>query len=244
MSQSNNTIIIILAAGKGTRMNSDIPKVLHKINKKSMLNIVIETSKKLNPEKIIVVVGYKKELIINTINDSSITFVNQNKQLGTGHAIGQCLNEIKKFNGNVLILSGDVPLIKYSTLNNFILKHNEKKTHASLITTSIKNPKGYGRIIKNKSGQLINIVEHKDANNNELKINEINSGIYIVNSKVLTKNIPLINNDNAQKEYYLPDIFNFIHTKNTYIHEIDDFTEISGVNTIEQLKNIENNYLK
>ena len=89
MSQSDNTIIIILAAGRGTRMNSDIPKVLHKINKKPMLNIVIETSKKLNLEKIIVVVGYKKELIINTVNDSSITFVNQNKQLGTGHAIKQ-----------------------------------------------------------------------------------------------------------------------------------------------------------
>ena len=244
MSQSDNTIIIILAAGKGTRMNSNIPKVLHKINKKSMLNIVIETSKKLNPEKIIVVVGYKKELIINTVNDSSITFVNQNKQLGTGHAIKQCLDEIKNFNGDILILSGDVPLIKYSTLNNFILKHKKKKSYASLITTSIKNPKGYGRIIKNESGQLINIVEHKDANKDELKINEINSGIYIINSKVLTKNIPLIKNDNAQKEYYLPNIFNFIHTENTYIYKIDDFVEISGVNTIEQLKNIENSYMK
>jgi len=225
-------------------MNSDIPKVLHKINKKSMLNIVIETSKKLNPEKIIIVVGYKKELIINTVNDSSIAFVNQNKQLGTGHAIKQCLNEIKNFNGDVLILSGDVPLIKYSTLNNFTLEHKKKKSYASLITTSIKNPKGYGRIIKNESGQLINIVEHKDANKDELKINEINSGIYIINSKALTKNIPLIKNDNAQKEYYLPDIFNFIHTKNTCIYKIDNFIEISGVNTIEQLKNIENSYLK
>ena len=173
-----------------------------------------------------------------------ITFVNQNKQLGTGHAIKQCLDEIKNFNGDILILSGDVPLIKYSTLNNFILEHKKRKSYASLITTSIKNPKGYGRIIKNESGQLVNIVEHKDANKDELKINEINSGIYIINSKALIKNIPLIKNDNAQKEYYLPDIFNFIHTENTYIYKIDDFVEISGVNTIEQLKNIENSWLK
>ena len=235
----SKTIVIILAAGKGTRMNSDIPKVLHKINNETMLNIIIDTSEKLNPEKIIVVVGYKKELIINSVKNSNIVFVNKHKQLGTADAIKQCIGEFKKFNGNILILSGDVPLIKYQTLNNFILYHKKNQSIASLISTQIKNPKGYGRVIKNSIGQIVSIVEHKDANKKQLQINEINSGIYIFDSKFLSEKITLIKNDNTQKEYYLPDMFNFTDTKNKYIYKIDNHLEISGVNTIEQLNEIE-----
>ena len=239
MNRPDNTIVIILAAGKGTRMDSDIPKVLHKINNTSMLDIIINTSKKVNPEKIIIVVGYKKELIMNSITDSDIVFVNQNEQLGTAHAIKQCTEEIDDFDGNILVLSGDVPLIKQDTLYNLILFHKNKNAQATLISTSVKDPTGYGRIIKNKQGQLKSIVEHKDAKEKELEIDEINSGIYIFNSKTLCKNIKLIKNDNAQKEYYLPDIFNFIDMKSKYIYKIDNNLEIAGVNTIEQLKHIE-----
>ena len=238
MNQSK-TIVIILAAGKGTRMNSDIPKVMHKINNKSMLNIIIEKSEKLNPEKIIVVVGYKKELIIDSVENSDVVFVNQNKQLGTADAIKQCIGALEGFNGNILILSGDVPLIKYKTLNNFILFHHNHNSTASLISTEIENPQGYGRVIRNNNGQIVSIVEHKDASIEQLEINEINSGIYIFNSKFLTKKIILIKNDNIQKEYYLPDIFNFTDTENKYIYKINDNVEISGVNTIKQLKQIE-----
>ena len=221
-------------------MNSDIPKVMHKINNKSMLNIVIDKAEKLNPQKIIIVVGHKKELLIKSVKNKNVVFVNQNKQLGTAHAIKQCIKELNSFDGNVLILSGDVPLIKFHTLNKFILYHNNKKSLASLISTSIKNPKGYGRIIKNKFDQLKYIVEHKDANKEELKIDEINSGIYIFNSIVLKDNIVLIKNNNAQKEYYLPDIFNFIKMREKYIYKINNHLEVSGVNTIDELKSIEN----
>ena len=236
---SSKTMVIILAAGKGTRMNSNIPKVLHKINNKSMLDIVINTSKKITPEKIVIVVGYKKEQIIHSITDSNIVFVNQNKQLGTGHAIKQCIDEINDFNGNVLVLSGDVPLIKHETLSNLISFHQNKNAKATLISTSIENPEGYGRILKNNLGQLKSIVEHKDASKKEREIDEINSGIYIFESKTLCDNIKLIKNDNAQNEYYLPDIFNFIDVKNKYIYKINNHAEIAGVNTIQQLSDIE-----
>ena len=126
MNQSN-TAIIILAAGKGTRMNSDLPKVLHKVNDKSMLNIIIETSEKLNPNKIIVVVGYKKKMVIDSVTNPNIKFVNQDEQLGTAHAIKQCLTELKNFEGKVLILSGDVPLIKKETLEKFLNFHIIRK---------------------------------------------------------------------------------------------------------------------
>ena len=238
MNQSN-TAIIILAAGKGTRMNSDLPKVLHKVNDKSMLNIIIETSEKLNPNKIIVVVGYKKKLVIDSITNPNIKFVNQDEQLGTAHAIKQCLTELKNFEGKVLILSGDVPLIKKETLEKFLNFHIIKKSKGTLISNLFNDPSGYGRIIKNKSGQLLNIIEDKDANVNQKKIKEINAGIYIFDSKVLIEKIKLIKNENAQNEYYLPDIFNFINVEEKYIYQINDNTQIMGVNTLDHLKNVE-----
>ena len=201
MNETKN-IIIILAAGKGTRMKSEIPKVLHPINNIPMINLVINTSKKLNPEKIIVVVGYKKDLVINTINDNTIDYVIQEEQKGTGHAIMQCIPKIQNFNGNILILSGDVPLITSNTLNDFISIHNKNLSSASLISTELETPDGYGRIIKNKKMQLTNIVEHKDANDNQLQINEINSGIYLFKSNILIDKLSKLTNINMQNEYY------------------------------------------
>ena len=241
MMSNNNNIVIILAAGKGTRMKSDLPKVLHPINNKPMLINVIEAAEKLNPSKIIIVIGYKKQLVIEALIDKKVVFIEQKKQLGTGDAIKQCLPPLKGFHGNVLILSGDVPLIKTKTLLDFITIHNSNNSNASLISTNLKDPTGYGRIIKNNKNQLEKIVEHKDANKKELMINEINSGIYIFGSDTMKDKIPLINNDNSQNEYYLPDIFNFIDKKDTAIYNIEDYNEISGVNTNSQLKELEKN---
>ena len=235
----SNTTIIILAAGKGTRMQSDLPKVLHKINGKTMLNTVLDTAYTLNPKKVIVVVGYKKELVQESIIYKDVEFVEQKTLNGTGDAIRYCLPNLKNCNGNVLILSGDVPLIKITTIHKLINLHIEVKASGSLISTELDDPTGYGRIIKNDNEQLIKIKEHKDATKEEQLINEINSGIYVFNSEILINKIPLITNKNMQNEYYLTDIFNYIKNKNNIIYKIDDEKEISGVNTIEQLKILE-----
>ena len=153
-----SNIIIILAAGEGTRMNSELPKVLHLLKNKPLLSYVINTSKKLSPFKIIVVVGYKKELIIDQFKDNDVVFVEQKKLIGTADAIKNCLPYMKNFNGNILILSGDVPMIKADTLMNFFSHHNTHKALGSLISTDLEDPAGYGRIIKNKKNQLSKIV--------------------------------------------------------------------------------------
>ena len=238
MTEKSN-IIIVLAAGKGTRMNSQLPKVLHLLKNKSLLSYVINTSKELSPLKIIVVVGYKKELIIEQFQDDDIVFVEQKKLRGTADAIKNCLSALKNFDGNVLILSGDVPMIKANTLINFFNHHNTHEALGSLISTDLEDPSGYGRIIKSENNQLSEIIEHKDANNEQRSVREINSGIYIFDSMVLANKIPLIKNDNIQKEYYLPDIFNFIDKHKTSIYKIKDSNEISGINTAEQLKGLE-----
>ena len=200
--------ICILAAGKGTRMNSDIPKVLHKINNKTLLQFVIETSESLNPADIILIVGYKKEIVINSVNKFNLSFAYQNEQKGTAHAIMQCKNHLKNKSGKTLILSGDVPLISKNTLKSLIKVHDDNKSLGSLISANIENPTGYGRIIRNRNNIFTKIVEHKDASEEELMVNEINSGIYIFETKTLMEKINLVKNSNNQNEFYLTDIFN------------------------------------
>jgi len=238
----SNLTVIILAAGKGTRMESDLPKVLHTINNKPILQTVIDTSLTLFPEKILIIVGYKKELVINQIKSNKIiSYINQKEQRGTGDAIKYCLDELSS-DKDVLILSGDVPLITSKTLKEFINQYKKNNSSASLISTNISDPKGYGRIIRKNKSNLLKIVEHKDANSEELNIKEINSGIYLIKSQIIKNKIPLIKNNNIQKEYYLTDIFNFIKSEETHIYNINNSLEISGINTLEQLKFAEKIY--
>ena len=230
--------VVILAAGKGTRMNSKLPKVLHEINGKPMIEVVINTSQKLNPEKIIAIIGYKKELVENALKSYEINFAVQLEQKGTAHAVQQCDKELINFSGNVLILSGDVPGISLGTLNSLINLHVSKNSKASLISTNFDNPFGYGRIIRNTDNSFSKIVEQKDANDTEQLICEINSGIYIFDSKTLFEKIYLIKNKDMQKEYYLTDIFNYINKSDISIFLTENKDEIYGINTIEQLKEL------
>jgi len=237
---NNNSLnICILAAGKGTRMNSDIPKVLHEINNKPIIHYVIEKSLSLNPELTVLIIGYKKDLIKKSVENFDVNFAYQNEQKGTAHAVEQCIEQLKHSKGETLILSGDVPLISIKTLSKLIAIHKKNKSLASILSANIDNPYGYGRIIRDKHDNFIRIVEHKDANPTELLINEINSGIYIFNTEILCNKIPLIKNNNKQAEYYLTDIFEFISNKNVSIYTTNNINEINGINTIEQLKNIE-----
>jgi len=237
---SNKISLIILAAGKGTRMNSTMPKVLHKINNKSMLEHVISKINNLNPKKIIVVIGYKAEEVKKHLREYQLDYALQIEQKGTAHAVMQCEEKLSDFNGDTLILSGDVPLIKSQTLTDLYAAHIKHNAQATILSAKIKNPYGYGRIIR-KNNQFCSIIEEKDATQNQKNINEINAGIYIFNNKVLFENINKINNQNKQSEYYLPDIMPIIMKNNgkVFVHPIKDEYEIKGANTLEQLTELE-----
>ena len=222
-------------------MNSNMPKVLHTLNNMPLIHHVINTSKSLNPNKIIPIIGYKKELVEKSIKEFKTDIAYQLEQKGTAHAVEQCINQIKEVGGNTLVLSGDVPFISKTTLENLINQHTQRGSIASLISAEINDPTGYGRIVKDKDGEFVKIVEHKDANKDELKINEINSGIYIFETKALCEKISSVKNNNNQNEYYLTDIFNFIENKKISIIKTDSIKEITGINTIDQLEDLEKN---
>ena len=240
-SLKNKLSIIVLAAGKGTRMQSDIPKVLHMVNNKSMIKHVLSQTDELNPSELIVVVGYEAAQLKNHLSDYNLSFALQKKQYGTAHAVMQCDKNLNKFKGSTLILSGDVPLITSKTLQNLYEMHINKNAHATILSAEVLDPFGYGRIIRNNDNDFISIVEHKDANEAQKEIKEINGGIYIFDNQILFKNLNKINNNNNQSEYYLPDILPILieQNYNVHIHKIDDENEIKGANTYEQLKELE-----
>ena len=229
--------ICILAAGKGSRMNSELPKVLHEINNKPILHFVLETSESLSPEEIILIVGFKKDMVIKSVNNFNVSFAYQEEQNGTAHAIMQCKENLINKSGQTLVLSGDVPFISKNTLKNLIEIHNKNNSLGSIISANIKDPSGYGRIIRNND-KFIKIVEHKDANDDELQVNEINSGIYLFDTKTLIDKINLIKDSNKQKEYYLTDIFEFIDKDKISIYNTQQIDEINGINTIKQLNEL------
>lgn len=240
-----NLGVAILAAGKGKRMqNPDLPKVLTPLNGKPLLAYVIETALKLSPTKIYIIVGYKKQLVIDfckkEFNQKEIEFVEQTEQLGTGHAVLQIEPFIDLSVTDLLVLSGDVPLISFNNLNNLITFHQENGNDLSLISTKIKNPFGYGRIIRNSNGRLCKIIEHKDLLDKNVNLNEINAGIYLIKIDNLFENLKLLSNDNAQEEYYLTDLIEIYLKKGLKVDAlmIDDFTEVLGVNTYEELNEI------
>ena len=241
----NKLAIIIMAAGKGTRMNTKLPKVLHKLNNKTLIEHVIDKTLKINPEKLLVVVGYKSELVKKQLNNYNIEYVNQLEQLGTGHAVMQCQNNLKSFEGDTLILSGDVPLITVKTLSDLYKKHIKYKSKGTVLSATINKPTGYGRVLRD-GDSFISIVEEKDANEKQKKINEINTGIYIFNNKILFDLLPKLKNENSQSEYYLPDILPMINKYGGKIalEKIKNYNEIQGVNTADQLSELERKYEK
>ena len=238
--------VVILAAGKGKRMNNpDLPKVLNKINDKPLIYYVITIAHKLNANQIVVVIGHQGELVKNYIktvfNSTKIIFVIQEQQLGTGHAVLVTEQNIDKTNAYTLILAGDVPNISAKTLNEFIGISIKNHNDISILSSIADNPYGYGRIIRNNINKVIKIQEHKDCNDEELKTKEINSGIILANTNILYKLLNLIKPNNNQNEYYLTDIveLGIINNLNVDAYCIANFNEIQGINTIEELKKAE-----
>jgi bifunctional UDP-N-acetylglucosamine pyrophosphorylase / glucosamine-1-phosphate N-acetyltransferase len=203
---------IILAAGHGTRMNSDLPKVMHKISGKPMISILVDTLLDIGIDNVITIVGFKEQLIKTELG-VKVNYVTQKEQLGTGHAVLQAQSELKKMQGKVLILCGDAPLISQITLNKFIEKNIKEEIDASIITVELENPFGYGRIIKDNAGRVIEIIEEKDADAKIKKVREINTGMYCFNIADLLEGLKEISNNNQQNEYYLTDIIKILNKK-------------------------------
>jgi bifunctional UDP-N-acetylglucosamine pyrophosphorylase/glucosamine-1-phosphate N-acetyltransferase len=233
--------VIVLAAGQGTRMQSRLPKVLHPLGGKPLLSHVIDTANKLADAQITVVVGHGAEAIKAKFSDTRLTWVEQKEQRGTAHAVAQALPKLRA-NSQALILYGDVPLIELDTVME-LLDLVDDNTLA-LLTAELGAPTGYGRIVRGNDGEVTAIVEQKDANAEQLNINEINTGVMCLSSEALKKWIPEISSDNAQKEYYLTDIIAIAksHDHGIKTSQPGCLYEIEGVNTRSQLAALERAY--
>lgn len=231
--------IVILAAGKGTRMYSSLPKVLHTIGDKTILGHVIDCAKALTPQKLIVVVGFGHELIKTHFANESIIWVNQTEQLGTGHAVKQALTHLDH-NADTLILLGDVPLVSHSVCENLLSMVNNG---LAILSVHKENPAGYGRIIR-QNNAVTAIIEHKDATEDERLITEVNTGIMAVTNAHLNHWISKLNNNNSQGEYYLTDIVSLAVADNNPVvaHSIDDEWAVTGINNKTDLSQIERVY--
>ena len=225
---------IILAAGKGTRMKSDLVKVLHPLLGVPMLSYPIDISLKgINSGKTIVVVGYQGEKIRTHFTDDRLTFVDQGDPIGTGHAVLCTESLLKGFKGTVLILCGDVPLLKVATLRRFIDIHKGNDGAITVMTALLEDPTGYGRIVRMNGGLIQRIVEEEDASPREMSIKEVNSGIYCAHSPFLFEALKQVSADNAQGEYYLTDIVAIANERDQKAHAfpVKDPTEVMGINT-------------
>ena len=236
--------VAILAAGLGKRMKSpDKPKVMFEINNRPMIDYVVELAFKVNADVVVPIVGHHREQVINFLDGKftgkDIQYAVQEVQNGTGHAVMMTEEILKDFDGEILILSGDVPLLKFETVEKLISEHFNNYNTATLLTTVFNDSYGYGRIVRDNNGKFLKIVEEKDATEEEKKLKEINPAIYIVNAEALFDALKQITPENNQKEYYLTDIFHFIPKEKIGTVVTNDELEVTGVNSIEQLKEME-----
>ncbi len=229
-------ISVILAAGMGKRMKSEMPKVMHKVCGKALCEWVIDASKNAGASKVVAIIGHKAEVVKPQIEDKA-EIAYQTEQLGTGHAVMQAADFIKNCTGHVVILNGDTPLVTGETIKAAIEYHEELGNAATVITAILDDSTGYGRIVRNSAGDVVKIVEQKDANADEIDIKEVNSGMYVFNAKDLIYALDKITPNNAQGEYYLTDTLEILIKMGQKVgaYSIDDNDEIRGINDKIQL---------
>ena len=228
---------LILAAGKGTRMKSDLVKVLHPVAGRPMLDYVLNLAEQMGTARIAVIIGHQAELVEARYGNRGLAFVYQREQLGTGHAVLQAAKAFAGYRGTILILCGDVPLLLASTIGDLMERHRASGAAITVLTTLLEDPVGYGRIVKDAEGNVLGIVEHRDATDEQRNIREINTGIYCAENPFLFEAVSEIGNDNAQKEYYFTDIFAIARRKGVRTASVvaPDPGEVMGINSPEDL---------
>lgn len=239
--KQRKTGVIILAAGKGTRMkNPEMAKVMYPIGDKPMVEYVVELSPALQAQRVLVIVGWQKDSVIERLSKAApgVEFVDQPKQLGTGHAVLQTEAALAGFDGDLLVLSGDVPLLTEKTAKALLGYHRASDAVATILTAELRDPAGYGRIVHNEDGSVKKIVEHKDASAQEREIREINSGIYVFDKVKLFEGLRQLTPNNAQGEYYLTDVFEFFWNNDWRVSAVKalDPAEVMGINDPSQLE--------
>ena len=233
--------IVILAAGLGTRMQSNKAKVLHRVCGKPMVNYVVETAGKIAGNNVVLVVGHQADKVRQTVSGlGSFSYAYQKEQLGTGHAVLCALPFLPDRCRQVIILCGDVPLIKAETLSALIRLHINENRDISILAVELENPSGYGRILLDKAGRVRAIVEEADASARQKRIKLINTGIYCVQKEFLLRAVPQIKSDNAQGEIYLTDIVGIAYNEKRHIGVTvgSDPFEVAGINTLQELKSV------
>ena len=245
--KENKFCALILAAGKGTRMKSDLAKVLHLLEGKPLLHYSLAAARSAGAEKIVVIIGHQAKIVQEEFAGSGAVFVEQKPQLGTGHAVLQAKKVLAEYSSLTVILCGDVPLLQPATIKELVAKHTTSRAQITVLTTYPADPKGYGRVVKDIKGNILKIVEECDASLAEKDIGEINTGIYCVDSSFLFAALGKITNNNKQQEYYLTDIVE-VACREGYIvraHIAPDYIEVMGINTPEELfragRHLENN---
>mgnify|MGYP000918405688 FL=1 len=234
-------VVLILAAGKGKRLGGESQKVVKKLFDKPLLLYLIETVEMLKPDRIVLVVGHKKEEVFEQMKDRKVEYVEQQLPMGTGHAVMQADEVLKDYHGDILILCGDVPFITISTLKKLIETHTSNRNCGTILTVYPENPFGYGRIIRNGKGTVESIAEEINATEEEKAIKEVNAGVYIFNKKKLFTALKYLKPDRIKGEYYFTDVVEILssqgQTINTYT--TDKPEECIGINTSEDFRKAE-----
>lgn len=242
MVMDTHIAVIILAAGLGTRMKSNKAKVLHEICGKPMIHYVAETAREIAGNNVVLVVGNQADKVRRTVlKIGPFSFAYQKKQLGTGHAVRCALPYLPDRCCEVVILCGDVPLIKAETVSGLITSHRAEERDISVLAVEVGNPTGYGRILLDESGQVQAIVEESDATAEQKRIRLINTGIFCVRKQFLLAAVPRIQSDNAKGEIYLTDIVEIAYSekKRVGVTVGGNYFEVTGINTIQELKKVE-----
>lgn len=231
---------VILAAGKGTRMKSALPKVLHQVGGKPMVQQVLDAAKFAGADKNVVIIGFGAQSVADTLAGQA-EFVVQSEQLGTGHAVMQAKGKLAEFAGTVMVLCGDTPLLTGQLLKALYTEHSAQQAAATVLTAVMPDPAGYGRVIRSASGQVEKIVEHKDATPDELAVSEINTGIYCFEAQELLQALEGLTCDNAQGEYYLTDVMAILNRQGQKVWAVKaaDYRETLGINSRSQLAEAE-----
>ena len=236
--------VIIMAAGKGKRMESELPKVLHLLVGRPFIDYVLDAASVLCADTTVVVIGHKREQVRDHLDGRGVQFVVQDPPLGTGHAVLQAEPILAGFTDDIVVLSGDVPLIQRTTLARLVEIHQQRRNTATVLTTIVENPTGYGRIVRDEKGVFAAIVEEREASAEVRQVREINSGIYVFDSTELFDYIKQIRPDNRKGEYYLTDLIEIMIKagKRVEAHPVAAFWEVRGINTKLELREAEREY--